>query len=136
LSVTAFCSQNSTQYVLRAPLYCDASGDGILGFLAGAAFRIGAESQLEFGELLAPPEPRNELLGQSIYFYTRDTGRPVRFVPPKFALNDITKIPRYRRFNAKEHGCQLWWIEHGGRRDTVTDTEEIKWELWKIVYGI
>jgi hypothetical protein len=30
----------------------------------------------------------------------------------------------------------LWWIEHGGRRDTVTDTEEIKWELWKIVYGI
>ena len=32
--VTAFCSQNSTRYQLSAPLFCDASGDGIAGFLA------------------------------------------------------------------------------------------------------
>lgn len=132
----AFCSQNSTVYELVAPLFCDASGDGIVGFQAGAAFRMGAESMDEFGEKFAPSAEYGELLGHSMYFYTKDTGRPVRFVPPAYALDDITKIPRYRRFNAQEYGCQLWWLEYGGRLDTVHDTEEIKWELWKVVYGV
>lgn len=44
-AVHAFCPQNSTRYVLRAPLFCDASGDGLVGFMAGAAFRMGAESK-------------------------------------------------------------------------------------------
>lgn len=135
-SVHAFCSQNSTMYELVAPLFCDASGDGIVGFQAGAAFRMGAESKEEFGEKFAPSAEYGELLGHSMYFYTKDTGRPVRFVPPSYALDDITTIPRYRRFNAKEYGCQLWWIEYGGRLDTVHDTEQIKWELWKVVYGV
>ena len=134
--VRAFCSQNSTQYDLVAHGYCDASGDGILGFLAGAAFRMGAESRMEFGERMAPAESARHLLGHSLYFYSRDTGQPVKFVPPSYALEDITEIPRYRHFNTKEHGCQLWWIEWGGRLDTVHDTEAIKWELWKIVYGV
>ncbi|WP_276371401.1 FAD-dependent oxidoreductase [Chryseolinea sp. H1M3-3] len=132
----AFCSQNSTAYNLVAPLFCDASGDGVVGFLAGAAFRMGAESREEFGELFAPDNEYGELLGHSIYFYTKDTGRPVNFVPPSFALDDITKIPRYKKFNASEQGCQLWWIEYGGRLDTVHDTENIKWELWRVVYGV
>ncbi|AKD58064.1 FAD-dependent oxidoreductase [Spirosoma radiotolerans] len=132
----AFCSQNSTQYELVAPLFCDASGDGLVGFQAGAAFRMGAESREEFGEKFAPTAEYGELLGHSLYFYTKNTGRPVRFVPPAYALDDITKIPRYKRFNAQEYGCQLWWIEYGGRLDTVHDTEAIKWELWKVVYGV
>jgi hypothetical protein len=134
--VRGFCSQNSTRYELRAPLFCDASGDGVVGFLAGAAFRMGAEAKEEFGEGFAPANGYGELLGHSLYFYTRDAGRPVRFTPPAFALRDITRIPRWRQFNTKEHGCQLWWIEYGGRLDTVHDTERIKWELWQVVYGV
>lgn len=135
-AVRAFCSQNSTLYEVHAPLFCDASGDGILGFLSGAAFRMGAESGEEFGEKLAPSQEYGELLGHSIYFYSKDVGRPVRFVPPSFALGDITQIPRFRSFNARDYGCRLWWIEYGGRLDTVHDTEAIKWELWKVVYGV
>jgi len=135
-SVTAFCSQNSTRYILRAPLFCDASGDGIVAFLAGAAFRIGVESHNEFGELLAPSEPNRELLGHSIYFYTRDIGKPVQYVAPSYAIDDIKKIPRYRRFNTKEQGTDLWWIEYGGSMDTVHESETIKWELWKVIYGV
>ncbi|MDO1449393.1 FAD-dependent oxidoreductase [Rhodocytophaga aerolata] len=135
-SLTAFCSQNSTQYTLVAPLFCDASGDGIVGFLSGAAFRMGAESKEEFGEKFAPSAEYGELLGHSLYFYSKDTGKPVKFIPPTYALQDITQIPRYKRFTAKEHGCQLWWIEYGGRLDTVHDTEKIKWELWKVIYGV
>lgn len=135
-AVRAFCSQNSTMYALRAPLFVDASGDGLIGFMAGAAFRMGAESREEFGEGLAPSEEYGELLGHSLYFYSKDAGRPIAYTPPSFALADITKIPRFRSFNAKEHGCKLWWIEYGGRLDTVHDTEAIKWELWRIVYGV
>ena len=134
-TVHAFCSQNSTQYTLTAPLFCDASGDGIVGFLSGAAFRMGAESMEEFGEKFAPDKSYGELLGHSMYFYSKDAGRPVKFVPPSFALQDITEIPRYKTFTPKDFGCRLWWLEYGGRLDTVHDTEKIKWELWKVVYG-
>ncbi len=134
--VQAFCAQNSTMYEVHAPLFCDASGDGVLGFLSGAAFRMGAEPPEEFGEKFAPDEEYGELLGHSIYFYSKDTGKPVKFIPPSFALKDITEIPKFRRFNANTHGCYLWWIEYGGRLDTVHDTEKIKWELWKVVYGV
>lgn len=135
-ALKAFCSQNQTTYTLTAPLFCDASGDGVVGFLAGAAFRMGAESSDEFGEKFAPSAEYGELLGHSLYFYSKDTGRPVKYIPPAFALKDITAIPRFKSFNAGDFGCKLWWIEYGGRLDTVHDTEKIKWELWKIVYGV
>lgn len=135
-SVTAFCSQNSTQYELYAPLFCDASGDGIVAFQAGAAFRMGAEAREEFDEKFAPSAEYGYLLGHSIYFYTKDVGKPVKFVPPSYALEDITQIPRFRSFNTAIDGCRLWWIEYGGRLDTVHETETIKWQLWKVVYGV
>ena len=134
--VLAFCSQNSTHYQLAAPWFCDASGDGLLAFAAGAPFRMGAEGREEFGEKFAPTKEYGELLGHTIYFYSKDAGRPVKFVPPAYALKDITRIPRYKSFNANDFGCRLWWIEFGGRLDTVHDTETIKWELWKVVYGV
>lgn len=135
-ALKAFCSQNQTEYLLKAPLFCDASGDGVVGFLAGAAFRMGAESMEEFGEKFAPSREYGELLGHTMYFYSKDTGKPVKFIPPSYALEDITKIPRFKTFNAKDFGCRLWWIEYGGRLDTIHDTEKIKWELWKVVYGV
>ena len=135
-AVHAFCPQNSTRYVLRAPLFCDASGDGLVGFMAGAAFRMGAESKEEFGEGFAPDAEYGQLLGHSMYFSTKDVGVPVKFVAPSWALKDITKIPRYRQFNTNMQGCNFWWLEYGGRLDTIHQTEEIKWELWKVVYGV
>jgi len=134
--VIAFCSQNSTTYELNADLFCDASGDGIVGFQAGAAFRMGAETVEEFGELFAPDIAYGELLGHTIYFYSKNVGAPVKYVAPEFALKDITKIPRYKVLNDKDFGCRLWWLEYGGRRDTIHESEDIKWELWKVVYGV
>jgi len=135
-ALRGFCSQNSTTYELSAPLFCDATGDGLVSFLAGAAFRMGAESREEFSEGLAPEESYGELLGHSIYFYSKRVENKVKFVPPAFALQDIRKIPRYKTLNPQDDGCRLWWIEYGGRNDTVHDTELIKWELWRIVYGV
>jgi len=134
--VFAFCSQNSTLYEISAPFFCDASGDGIVGFMAGAAFRMGAEQSDEFGEGFAPEREYGELLGHSIYFYSKNTGKPVKYIAPSFALNDYDKIPKIRSVKTSDQGCNFWWVEYGGRMDTINQSEEIKWELWKIVYGI
>jgi FAD dependent oxidoreductase len=136
-SVQAFNSQTSTSFKINAFFFVDATGDGALAFLAGAPFRIGAEQKDEFKELFAPDSECGHLLGHSIYFYSKDAGHPVKFVPPSYALKNLEQeIPRYKTFSVKEMGCQLWWIEYGGRLDTVHDTEKIKWELWKVVYGV
>lgn len=136
-SVTGFCSQTSTKYNLEAPLFCDASGDGIVAFQAGAPFRMGAENPEEFDEGFAPDvEDYGELLGHSMYFYTKDIGEPVEFVAPSFALKNMDELPRIRNYQLQDDGCKLWWVEYGGRLDTIHQSEKIKWELWKIIYGL
>ena len=134
--VRGFNAINETFYTLSASQFCDATGDGVLGYLAGAEFRVGAEEPEELGEKMAPGDSFGHKLGHSIYFYTKQTREPVRFVPPSFALKEITDIPRYQRLTSTLNGCDLWWLEWGGRLDTVHQSEEIKWELWKIVWGV
>ncbi|RZJ23606.1 MAG: FAD-dependent oxidoreductase [Acinetobacter sp.] len=136
-SIKAFCSQNATMYIIKSHFFCDATGDGILGFLAGASFRMGAETKEEFGEGFAPDvKAYGELLGHSIYFYTKDTGSPVKYVAPSYAHKDVGTYPRIRNYKLKEFGCRLWWVEYGGRLDTIHQSEEIKLELWKVIYGL
>lgn len=136
-SVIGFCSQNSIKYRLVSSLFCDASGDGVVAFQAGAAFRMGAEPREEFDEGFAPSVTHyGELLGHSLYFQSKDAGKPVSFVPPAYGLKDPKRLAKIRNYNLKEQGCWLWWVEYGGRLDTVHQSEEIKWELWKVIYGI
>jgi len=136
-SVTGFCSQNSTTYNITAPLFCDASGDGIVGFLSGASFRMGAEDALEFDEGFAPNvEDYGNLLGHSMYFYTKEMKRPVSYTAPSFAIKNAAELPRIRNYQSGDHGCKLWWVEYGGRLDTIHESENIKFELWKVIYGI
>lgn len=140
-SVTAFNPQTGTHHTIEGDLFADCSGDGALAYMAGAEYRMGAEDREEYGEKFAPDKTRyGELLGHSILFYIKDTGRPVRFEAPEFALKEVEElIPRLRNpeyFSTSQHGCKYWWLEYGGRLDTIRDTEIIKFELWKIVYGV
>lgn len=136
--VRAFCPLDGTMYDISAPLFADCTGDGTVGFLAGAAFRIGQEARAEFGEAYAPEKASGDLLGHSIYFMSKDLGRPVRFVAPDFALGigEIRRIHRYRGFDAKSQACNFWWLEYGGHMDTIHDSRAIKWELWRVAYGV
>lgn len=140
-SVSAFCPSSETMYRIKGKFFVDASGDGIVSWLAGATARIGAEDRETYGEAFAPDvEKYGQLMGDTIFFYMKDTGKPVRYTAPDFALKDaekyISKLGNRCYFNTAQHGCKYWWIEWGGRLDTVHDTERIKFELWKVVYGI
>lgn len=135
-AVKAFNSQNSTLYHLEATYFCDASGDGILGYLSGAAYRVGAEDAEEFHEGFSPSEKYGSLLGHTLFLYHKKTGKPVKYIAPHFALKDISLIPKIHQATPDQFGCNYWWFEYGGLKDTIYDSEEIKQELWKIVYGV
>lgn len=121
----------------RSPYFLDSTGDGLVGFLAGAEHRIGREARHEFGESWAPEVADEELLGSTILFYTKDLGRPVKFVAPDSA-KDITQtpIPTSRILRSGDSGAHYWWIEWGGALDTVHDNERIRDELRSVIFGI
>jgi len=139
--LVAYNPINETRYHISGQFFADCSGDGIVSYLAGNPYRMGSEDKEMYNEGFAPDKDTyGELLGHTIIFYMKDTGKPVEYYAPDFALKDvekhISKIHNDEYFSIHHHGCKYWWIEYGGRLDTIHDSEKIKNELWKIVYGI
>ncbi|MGL4851580.1 MAG: FAD-dependent oxidoreductase [Phocaeicola sp.] len=134
-SVIAYNPQNATSYQFKAGLFCDASGDGVLGFLSGATYRSEAEKPDEFDEGFSPSDKYGKLLGHTIFLYPKVTSAPVKYVAPEFALKDMSVIPKLHKITPDQTGCNYWWFEFGGNMDTIHESEDIKMELWRIVYG-
>ncbi|GAB2570885.1 FAD-dependent oxidoreductase [Gracilibacillus alcaliphilus] len=136
-SVTGWMMGSERQIRFESPVYLDCTGDGLIGFLARAVYRIGREARSEYNEAWAPEESDEITLGSTILFYTRDEGHPVKYVPPSFAKDiTTTSIPERRIIRSGDSGCHYWWIEWGGELDTVHDDARIRDELWSVIYGI
>ncbi|WP_010204691.1 FAD-dependent oxidoreductase [Salinibacterium sp. PAMC 21357] len=136
-SVTGWTMGSEIETQFSAPVFIDCTGDGLIGHLAGASYRVGRESSAEFGESWAPEIADDELLGSSLFFYTKDAGHAVPYVAPLNAKDiSSTPIPMNRIIRTGDNGCDYWWIEWGGLLDTVTNNEEIRDELWSVVFGI
>lgn len=129
--------QQGTEKVFHfsCDMVIDATGDGFVAFQAGAPFRYGREARSEFNESWAPEVADDVVLGSTIMFAARDVGRPVPFVAPEWAhtFPDEESLP-YRTHENFEAG--YWWIEWGGRINTITDNEEIRKELHRAVLGV
>ena len=134
-AVEAFNPQNETVYKISGKWFCDASGDGIVAYMAGATYRMGTEETEVYNEGFSPSEAYGKLLGHTIFMYTKKSDKPVKYVAPSFALQDMTCIPKLHQITPDQFGCNYWWFEYGGDMDTITDSEQIKMELWKVVYG-
>jgi len=136
-AVTGWMMGSERRIRFESRIFLDCSGDGLIGFLAGAKYRIGREARSEFGERFAPKEADHVTLGSTLLFYTKDAGHPVKYIPPSFA-KDITKtpIPLKRVLRSGDSGCHYWWIEWGGELSTLYDNERIRDELWAVIYGI
>jgi hypothetical protein len=136
-SVTGWQMGSERELVFTSPVFLDCTGDGLIGYLAGAEYRVGREAHAEHGESLAPEAADANVLGSTILFYTKDAGRPVPFVAPSFAIDIArTSIPERRIIRSGDNGCAYWWIEWGGELDTIHDNERIRNELWGVIYGI
>jgi hypothetical protein len=136
-SVTGWQMGSERELTFTSPVFLDCTGDGLIGYLAGAEYRVGREARAEHGESLAPETADEHVLGSTILFYTKDAGRPVPFVAPSFAIDIAsTSIPEKRIIRSGDNGCAYWWIEWGGELDTIHDNERIRNELWGVIYGI
>ena len=136
-SVTGWQMGSERELTFSSPVFLDCTGDGLIGYLAGAEHRVGREARAEHGESLAPEVADAYVLGSTILFYTKDAGRAVPFVAPSFAIDVArTSIPEKRIIRSGDNGCAYWWIEWGGELDTIHDNETIRDELWGVIYGI
>jgi len=123
-----------------AAIVIDCTGDAVVGAAAGAEFRHGKEPKSMYNEPWAPEKPSRHTMGNGLKYYPRDAGRPVAFEAPPWAM----KFPTCGDFAPGRHphiprgvaiGYQ-WMIELGGLRDTVADAEEIRDDLFRLIYGI
>lgn len=162
------CYQSTTEtwYRIRGGIYVDATGNGTLGYFAGAEYRFGCEDRHTYQEESAREEFSGDTNGNTILFAARDTGHPVKFVKPEWAYTFDEEDLQYRYHgdclvcmdadraiilgpeeDASPYNGLLierydpqsgyWWIELGGDwDDIIKQAEDIRYELYKCVYGI
>ena len=108
-----------------APLFCDATGDGWVGFWAGADFRMGREAKGEFNETFAPDATDGDTLGASLMWTSADGNAPVPF-----------SAPWAEPFAQGEEAVNGEWNwEYGIHRNMIAEGEAIRDRLLLAIYG-
>ncbi|MGE5297290.1 MAG: FAD-dependent oxidoreductase [Solirubrobacterales bacterium] len=120
--------RSSKELRFAAPLFADCTGDGTVGFLAGADFHMGRESWVETGETLAPQTPDKMTMGASAQWYTVETLKPAPFPECPWALAFTEASCEYATRGD-------WEWETGLNKDQITDFESIRDHALRAVYG-
>ena len=109
----------------EAPLFCDATGDGWVGYWAGADWRMGREAQSEHNESRAPEKADGDTLGASIMWTSVEANQDVPFSAP-------WAEPHARGIVAVNGE---WNWEYGIHRDMIEEGEAIRDRLLLAIYG-
>ena len=126
-SVRAVHIDNGGERVFEAPLFADCTGDGTIGYLAGADYLMGRESRDMFGESLAPEKPDSLMMGASVQWYSEETSSKISFPVFEYGLN----------FN--EHNCEKvtmgeWQWEVMGP-NPITEAERVRDYGLMVIYS-
>lgn len=110
---------DNNEIVLTAPLFSDCTGDGTIGYLAGADFMMGRESRSQFNEPLAPEHPDSLVMGASVQWYSKDTGSKCKFPEFNYGVN-------FNDDNCERVTMGEWTWETGMNRDQIEEAERIR----------
>ena len=127
-TVTVRHTRSGEELRLAAPLFSDCTGDGTVGFLAGADFRMGREGRAEFGESLAPEHPDSLTMGASVQWYSVDAGHRCDFPRFDYGL-------RFDESNCERVTKGEWKWETGMNLDQIADAERIRDYGLLVVYS-
>jgi len=128
--------QTSSGETMRftAPLFIDCTGDGWIGYWAGAEYFYGREDSTVFnenwaehGELWSPSVPDKRVLGASVLWRTFDAGKPVAFPEVPWAM-DVAGD-----YSATE-GTWKWEFSRNDLSQ-IDDAEKIRDHMLKAIYG-
>ncbi|MCP4312066.1 MAG: FAD-dependent oxidoreductase, partial [Bacteroidetes bacterium] len=125
--------------------FIDCTGDGWLGYFAGAEYRYGRESKEEFNESLAPDIADSITMsgclmggdagGFGTAFRARESHKPVEFIRPPWARELDSIIGYGRRIHQKSIVRGGWWMEHEGTVNDLWNAEEARDELIKVTFS-
>ncbi|MBT3296764.1 MAG: FAD-dependent oxidoreductase [Verrucomicrobia bacterium] len=128
-----------TEY--KGTMFIDCSGDGWLGYYAGAEYRHGREASSEFKEKLAPKTADQITMsgcimgdgsGYMTAFRSKKMAQPVDFVLPPWVKPIDTLESPHRSLRGRVPGVGTWWMEHPGDIDDAMQAEEARDELIKV----
>jgi len=117
----------------RGTLFLDGTGDGWIGYFAGAKLLYGREGKDVYNEWPAPEKGDDMLMsgclmGNYLGYRHRSAGtRPVPYTTPVWARVLPEGFIRWTR-NADSQ----WWVEHSGRFNELVDPERARDELFRI----
>ncbi len=134
-SVTGYQMTTQTFFDVEASYFADCSGDSILAPLTGAECRIGRESREEFGENTYVASPDDLTMGNSCLIQGRETENPVPFVAPKSATPLTEQEFKDRDPNLYSEWENFWYLELGGNKDTIHDSEAVAKDLKNLAWG-
>lgn len=137
-SVTGWQMTTQRFHKVNAKLFADCSGDSVLAPLTGAEFRMGRETESEYGESIGKnivPGDR-KTMGMSCMLQAREESRPSEFIPPSWAEHYTAEDLPHRIPDMSAALENFWYLELGGDGDSIKDTEKKRDELLAIAYGI
>lgn len=134
-SVTGYQMTTQRFIEVSAKLFCDSSGDSILAPLTGAEFRLGRESKYEFGEDTEIAQPDKMTMGMSCLIQGRETHREVKYTAPEWSKKLTAKDFENREPDIYDPTENFWYLELGGDRDSIGDTEILRDELVSLAAG-
>lgn len=139
-SLTALEINSERRFQFRSPVYVDATGDGFIAASAGLPYVIGKECNGTYGEEHAPAQFEPTTQGCTILMTFIKREKAVTFVPPSYAypIEYIEKLLNNggRMVSEKSNGCDFWWVEFGGQKDTINEIASITLELKRLTLGI
>ncbi len=123
----------------RARFFIDCTGDGWIGYFAGAEYRLGREAQDEHGEDLAPVTADTLtmsgcIMGAGVGFRAVDVGAPAPYTAPPWAYELPPPGEDFGRTVRRVTGGE-WWMEHPNHIDDIWEAEYARDELIRITYG-
>ena len=137
-SATGWQLTTQTYHTVKAPIFADCSGDAVLAPLTRAEFRMGREAREEYGESAAPEKADDKTMGMTCLFQAREHDSPQPFEPPEwvYVFEKDEDIPYGGSTVRPGREIGFWWLELGGEHHGIHDTEFLRDELLKIVYGV
>lgn len=114
--------------LFKAPLFVDCTGDGTVGVLAGAEYRMGREAKAEFAESEAPETADKMTMGSSTQWYAVNTDRPSSFPVFEYGVE-------FNENNKEAVSKGDWDWENGMRQDQIEEYERIRDYGLMVVYS-
>ncbi len=134
VSVDAMQTSSGKQIRFAAPLFVDCTGDGWIGYWAGAAYMYGREpsdkyeeSWNEHGDLWSPDTADNRVMGASMLWRSYHADRPSVFPEVPWAMDVAGDY-------AAKSG-EWTWEYSANHLNQAMDAETIRDHLFSAVYG-